>query len=184
MHWRRILLFGLAFAIFLFVLSGFLLPLDGTPEGQWGPFRGQVVDAETGKPIPGAVFVAIWLRTIPTPVHAGQVFNDARAAVTDADGRFNIPRRWRPMFSGLIDPVRLVCVAPGYTPYGGGSTNQPPILRLHTFASEGERHLRQNGYSSDLGLIPHTKRTKIEGTVNEERSRMGLQAIGFASGVL
>src|SRR5687768_16042191 len=29
---------------------------------QWGPFRGQMVDAETGAPIPGAHFMVSWER--------------------------------------------------------------------------------------------------------------------------
>jgi hypothetical protein len=29
---------------------------------QWGPFAGTVTDYETGEPIPGAIFVVVWLR--------------------------------------------------------------------------------------------------------------------------
>ena len=50
---------------------------------QWGPFRGRMVDAETGAPIPGAHFMVSWERDYPNPVHWTQRFYDAQEAVTD-----------------------------------------------------------------------------------------------------
>jgi hypothetical protein len=80
---------------------------------QWGPFRGRMVDAETGAPIPGAHFMVSWERDLPNPVHWTQSFYDAQEAVTDADGRFEIPHRRR-FFTLLVSEPRFSAFAPGY----------------------------------------------------------------------
>jgi hypothetical protein len=59
---------------------------------QWGPFRGQVVDEETGKPIAGANVMVLWIREPPS-LHFTQSFYDAQETVTDVNGRFEIPPR-------------------------------------------------------------------------------------------
>jgi len=148
---------------------------------QWGPFKGQVVDAETAKPIPGAIFFAIWMRIIPTPIHAGEKFNDARFAVADSDGRFEIPRRTPPMFPSLVETVYLACVAPGYKPLDGTGVVPPPlILRLTRFqTTEKERHLGGNGYSANIGLIPHDRRAEFERAINEKRHEVNLPPISL-----
>ncbi len=170
---RGILLAIATLAVVLFLVVGFLLPFDGAPAGQWGPFRGQVVDDQTGKPIPGAIFVAIWIRMIPAPGHAGEVFNDARVAVADAEGRFEIPRRWRPIFSGFIEPVYLSCVAPGYVPYRGGSSNQPRILRLRPLGAEDRK--RGESDLSIYGMFPPDRmRKEFETFINSTRRELGL----------
>ena len=80
---------------------------------QWGPFRGRMVDAESGAPIPGAHFMVSWERDLPNPVHWTQSFYDAQEAVTDADGRFEIPRQRR-FFTLLVSEPRFGAFAPGY----------------------------------------------------------------------
>jgi hypothetical protein len=80
---------------------------------QWGPFRGRIVDAETGAPISGAHFMVSWQRDNPNPVHWTQSFYDAQETVTDADGRFEIPRKRR-LFTLLVGQPRFSAFAPGY----------------------------------------------------------------------
>ena len=85
-----------------------------TGQEQWGPLRGQVVDAETGKPIAGAHVMALWMREPPS-LHYQQWVYDARETVTDADGRFEIPyeRRW---ITAWVNPPRIDVFAPRYAP--------------------------------------------------------------------
>lgn len=80
---------------------------------QWGPFRGQVVDAETGRPIAGAHVMVSWERDNPNPVHWTQSFYDAQETVTDNNGRFEIPRERRVM-TVLVSEPRFGVFAPGY----------------------------------------------------------------------
>ncbi len=182
MRWRRILLVGAVIVVLPFLIVGFVLPFDGAPQGQWGPFRGQIIDAETGKPIPGGIFVAIWIRSIPTPAHNAEIFNDARVTVADAEGRFEISRRWRPIFSGFIEPVYLVCVAPGYASFRCASTNQPAVIRLRPLSREDPR--RSDSGDALLGLIPNARRKHLESSINFRRQQLALQPIHFGAGRL
>jgi hypothetical protein len=69
-----------------------------------GPFRNQYIDADTGKPIEGVVFLAVWYSTNVNPVDGGgESFYEAREAVSGPDGRVEIPALagpiWRPFLS-------------------------------------------------------------------------------------
>ena len=79
---------------------------------QWGPFRGQVVDAETGRPIAGAHVMVLWIREPPS-LHLTQSFYDARETVTDREGRFEIPyeRRW---LTAWVSAPGVSVFVPGY----------------------------------------------------------------------
>ena len=58
-----------------------------------GPWRGQIVEMETGQPIAGAVVVASWNVRTPGWPHPSEEFLEVAEVVTDADGRFTIPAR-------------------------------------------------------------------------------------------
>ncbi len=58
-----------------------------------GPWRGQVVDAESGQPLEGVVVLAVWERRSPGLIHPQTDFHDADEVVTDAQGRFVLPAR-------------------------------------------------------------------------------------------
>lgn len=57
-----------------------------------GPFKGRVVDAETGEPIQGAVVFVQW--TIHPFMSEWTTFFDAAEVRTDARGHFSIPKNW------------------------------------------------------------------------------------------
>lgn len=80
-----------------------------------GPFQGQIVDAESGKPIEGAVVVVVWTHLM-NYFEGGRREVDAREAVTDAQGRWEIPERPTPFWEGGIAGVRrrFYVFAPGY----------------------------------------------------------------------
>ncbi len=87
-----------------------------TGQEQWGPFRGQVVDFDTGDPIAGAHVMVMWIRDRPS-LHSGESFYDARETVTGIDGRFEIPyeRRW---VTAWVRPPRVDVFVPGYVMEG------------------------------------------------------------------
>lgn len=59
-----------------------------------GPWRGQIVDAETGRPLEGVVVLAYWLTYTASPGGwAGAEFYDSEEVVTGPDGRFVIQAR-------------------------------------------------------------------------------------------
>ncbi|MBI5694413.1 MAG: carboxypeptidase regulatory-like domain-containing protein [Nitrospirae bacterium] len=81
-----------------------------------GPWRGQVIDAETKRPIEGAAVVAVWNKEFASPAGPGAYFLDADEAVTDKDGKFNIPaRRYLsiPLFRYVKGPYFTI-YKPGY----------------------------------------------------------------------
>ena len=53
-----------------------------------GPYRGQVIDADTKTPLAGAVVVALWRRDIVYPFHNTSENYAVREVVTDSQGRF------------------------------------------------------------------------------------------------
>jgi len=58
-----------------------------------GPYRGQVIDADTKAPLVGAVFVALWRRDRVYPFHIVTENYAVREIVTDRDGRFLLDAR-------------------------------------------------------------------------------------------
>lgn len=82
-----------------------------------GPWKAQIVDAETGKPLEGVVVLAYWIRYTASPAGwAGGTFYDAEEVVTGPDGRFVIQARatWTLLFWTKISGPEFVIFKPGY----------------------------------------------------------------------
>ncbi len=171
-------------AVILMAVVRAASPCLGRPpfENQWGPFTGTVVDAATGQPIPGAVFTVIWMKVIPFPFQGIERFFDARVAVADEHGHFDIPRRsWPFLLLGGVKTPYLSCVAPGYAPFQTvGAQNAPVSATMRALSAEKRRSV----WSDDpvLGSIPKAKCSELEGPINQRRQQMRLPAIGFCSG--
>ena len=118
---RRVLLGAL---LLLLLLTG------GAPaEEKWGPFRGRVVDVETGQGIAEAVILAIWLETWSSPIETHTRFYDAKEALTRPDGTFEIPRLTPPFFRFRIMEPEFRVFAPGYadarSDWGSNASRMP-----------------------------------------------------------
>lgn len=78
-------------------LAVLLIEAGGQLELAWadGPYRGKVIDAETKEPIEGAVVVAVWwnevLKFYSGWPKAETYFADAKEALTDQNGEFEMP---------------------------------------------------------------------------------------------
>lgn len=145
---------------------------------KWGPFRGRVVDIETGQPIAGAVVLFIWWEAVYTPVQTNQKFYEAQEAVTDADGRFEIPRLSPPFFSFRIFEPTIDWFAPGYvhaklvvTPQNGEMFVDPTVIQMRQLKTREER---VKNLPSRPGIPPEKMREFIR-AMNTER-----QALGFS----
>lgn len=149
---------------------------------KWGPFRGQIVDVETGEPIAGAVAIVIWRQQDdPNPVQMKSKFFDAREAVTDADGRFEIPRRPPPFFSFRIFDPGITYFAPGYqpvaevvTPPDGQPFVAPTVVQMQRLKTKAERIDFQRGLPPTM---PASKMPRLLEALNKERMALGLQPI-------
>jgi hypothetical protein len=146
---------------------------------KWGPFKGQIVDVETGQGIEGAVVLVIWDKYIPNPVGTSTEFFDVREAVTGPDGRFEVPRRDPPFFTLTIREPDFKVFAPGYeqvrwlvTPEGGEVLVEPTIVEMRKLRTRAERIgvLRE----ADSGIVPAERRCLLTRAVNRERVNLGL----------
>ncbi len=165
-------------------------PSDRYLDRYRGPYRGSVVDADTGAPLAGAVVVAAWSRDRIYPLHSVNEPYAVMEAMTDADGRFSIeakeleehaPRR-------TLRPEFLIFL-PGYGSFPGfqrapsgflgdvfegiGTTIKLARLGDHL---ERRSHLR--------AISPHSFTEKpfkdlpqLMGRINEERRTLGLSPL-------
>ena len=103
-------------ALVVLLIAAVALGACGTSPGVVrGPFQGQLVDADTGRPISGAVILAIWETVSFSPTgHGGQEFFDARETVSDASGHFELPILSAPLWKLNIQPPRICPFASGY----------------------------------------------------------------------
>src|SRR5439155_990501 len=92
-----------------------------------GPFGGQLVDVETGRPIACATVAAVWWDQYPL----GLKFYDAREAISGEDGRFEIPRLDIPLTKLSVGAPQLHFLAPGYLPPGYYTTPGEPASAAH-----------------------------------------------------
>jgi len=78
-----------------------------------GPYKGRVIDAETGKPVEGAVAHGTWSRVYPNPAGSSSEYYDSYEVLTDKDGNFKIPGKGLLIFSS-IDDMSLTIFKAGY----------------------------------------------------------------------
>ncbi len=82
---------------------------------------GQVVDAATQQPVPGAHVAYLWRSTVNPSGFTGHNARDicfhAAATVADAQGRFDVPAwsKWKTYDVDAVDPTVLI-YAPGFEP--------------------------------------------------------------------
>jgi hypothetical protein len=111
-----------------------------------GPWRAQIVDAETGQPIEGVIVLAVWdKRTFAWP-HPDRHYHDSEEVVSDKDGRVVISARTvtsRHPFEVYIGPLLTIFKA-GYGKwhYDGvppGSFSEDPMSARRRADSSSER---------------------------------------------
>jgi hypothetical protein len=78
-----------------------------------GPYRGQVVDADTGTPIADAVVLGEWNRVYANVAGGASRYYDAREVLTDAHGDFVMPGQGLLLLSN-IRPGHMVIFKAGY----------------------------------------------------------------------
>ena len=115
------------------IISIFLLTATNAFSGGFlyhsdGPYKGKVIDLETGEPIEGAVVASVWTLT--------HRFCDAKETVTDKNGGFVLPKG--SCFSlwpfTKIDFPEVVVFKPGYLAYPPlGSTFEEGKARMPGF---------------------------------------------------
>jgi hypothetical protein len=156
-----------------------LLPGLAHAEEKWGPFKGRVVDGETGQGIAEAVILAIWLEKWSSPIETHTRFYDAKEALTRPDGTFEIPRLTPPFFRFRIMEPMFKVFAPGYaeqrwvvTPPTGEPLIAPTVIEMRKLRSRQDR-LDHLGFASQPS-IPLEKRCLYTQALNQEAKILGL----------
>ena len=139
-----------------------------------GPFNNQYIDAETGKPIEGVVFLVVWNSLTPNLVDGGgRRFYEAREAVSGPDGRLEIPAVaiWRPgvevEFHELA-PKGFVVERIEVTPPSGRRHIEPTrtLMRVMTREERCER------LPYALPSVPASAVPKFQGATDRERTEL------------
>lgn len=82
-----------------------------------GPWKGRILDIETKEPLEGTVVLAVWERVYRTPAGPNAYFYNAKEALTDKEGRYEIPSytpiNLLPIISFMRGP-RFFIFKPGY----------------------------------------------------------------------
>ena len=171
---RRVLLAALLLLL--------LLPGPAPAEEKWGPFRGRVVDVETGQGIAEAVILAIWLETWSSPIEIRTGFYDAKEVLTRPDGTFEIPRLSPPFFRFRIMEPEFRVFAPGYaeqhrviTPATGEPFVSPTVIEMRKLKTREELLKKSRGYPSQ---VPEERIPELLRAINIERSMLGMDPIG------
>jgi hypothetical protein len=156
-----------------------------------GPWKGQVVDAETKQPVDEVIVIAVW-----TTLEAGEaVFLrhlDSEEVVTGNDGKFNIPAK------RFTQPPRLYLFKPGHGSWRFQGEDEwsklDPSERRKRYI-EADRQLADNGVTIELvplksrlerlqfyqtprpgpfGLVPPEKMKRWQQADENERTYLGL----------
>ena len=100
-----------------------------------GPYRGRVLDARTGRPIPDAVVVIFWQR-LDDDIAGVRRLVTARETFTDSNGEFvhDVRAVEAKLLPRTLAP-RVVMFRPGYTPVPDQPQVRPPGLAATRFAA-------------------------------------------------
>ncbi len=117
-----------------------------------GPYKGRVVNEETGKPIEGVVVLGVWNTVMNTPAGATHHFSDVTETVTDEKGEFEIKGKGLRILSNL-EPMNVLIFKTGYNYIGLG-----PWISFK-LSSYGREKIKWEG---DRAIIPLRKLTMAE----------------------
>jgi hypothetical protein len=155
----------------------------GSPDG---PYEGRILEADTGKPIEGAVVLAVWYKERPTVAGAMSTYYDARETVTDKNGNFSVPGMGLEILSSVAVPSILVFKA-GYEYMGlwawqafknaakvrwEGEKAVIPIRKLTM-----EERMKKSGPPSPPDEAPLGKVRLMLREINRERVEQGFKPI-------
>ncbi len=148
----------------------------------YGPYKGKVVDLETGAPIEGA---AVFIEFSTVGIYSSSAYGGATETITDENGEFSI--FWRPVLS--LRPVAkwkpngyVTIFKPGYGAYPGHADSKPLFIPNGSISEkkyvtinlpklwsieERKKNLRNISISGDVPERKYQKLSKLE----EEENR-------------
>jgi hypothetical protein len=151
-----------------------------------GPFRGNVIDAETRQPLIGAAVHVHWNReaAVVGAAHGTEAFYDAVEVLTDANGEFTIPRQTFVTLWGEISRPLFQIYFPGYGPYPGfqmkpkgealnSAFEEYTVVEMVRATTRAQREEYLLSGESPPG--PDGKKRNTRRLANQERRALGLE---------
>jgi hypothetical protein len=147
------------YTIAALALAVVILAVLAWPAGAAGPWKGQIVDAETGAPLEGVVVLALWdKKTVAWP-HPDREFYDVDELVSDRDGRFVIPARdlsKNNPLQAIVGPI-VRMFKPGYGAWDFRHEGPRPLIEESDIQiqrnKEGWRRFAAGGAVFELPLL-------------------------------
>jgi hypothetical protein len=150
-----------------------------------GPYKGRVIDAETGNPIEGVVVLGVWYKEIATAAGGVGSYYDAKETVTDRNGEFEIKGMGLRVLTN-IGPMHVLIFKAGHEYFGmypWDTLKVEPrkitwegskaIIPLKKFTSE-ERKTSETFPPSPPIQAPEDKTRLIMTEIYKERKERGL----------
>ncbi len=153
-----------------------------------GPWKAQIVDAETKQPLEGVVVLAVWTRHVRSFGGPSSEYYDSQEVLTDKEGRFTIAPR--SFFS--LNPLvfyrgpRFLIFKPGHGravwpggrkgevwPEGSLESIVIAMARLRTLE---ERREYLKDVRSGFVTVPLDRTPLLEGAITEERRAVGYRS--------
>ncbi len=129
--------------ILIMIFSALMFGWPSAEANAAGPWKAQIVDADTGKSLDGVVVLAVWYRRYASlGGWAGGGYYDSEEVVSGADGRFVIPSRWTWTFLPFLTVIQgpeLYIFKAGYGQWKFQGVEDWP----YKDALERELHLKQ-----------------------------------------
>ncbi|MFQ5755489.1 MAG: hypothetical protein ACE5H7_05275 [Acidiferrobacterales bacterium] len=155
-----------------------------------GPYRGQLIEAETRQPLEGAAVLFYWRQNVYGGAGGPVKYPlNAKEVLTDEEGRFYIP--W---FVGVsLNPLSFVLEPsaifyyPGYgselaevNPPDGEPLKDPTVIPMRKLRTREERIRVVGGLPP--GDVPDEKMPNLIRLMNTERETLGLKPVHVQAG--
>jgi hypothetical protein len=139
--------------LIVLALFVFTIPSGCSPWRYENDYKGEIIDADTGKPIEGVVVLGMWFKSYISPAGSSEKFYDAREAVTDDIGEFSIPGMGLLIFSNIDESINVLIFKAGYKYIGPGTWREFIDISIPNKNSKSK---------SDIAIIPLKKLTMKE----------------------
>lgn len=139
-----------------------------------GPFDGRVVDAQSGKPLPGALVQAIWSFEIGRGLTA-PAGGAVRTVAADNDGRYAIDRLSElPSPRSRVARVVVIAYQHGYVAYRSDRVFDATVGRARTDFAQHNNVVKLDRWS---GALSHVKHVRFVGGAGTLKRALGSELV-------